>query len=122
MPQTDVVLIDDDPMIRFLVQEYLTAFNYKVATFENGATALEGLKETDAKVILLDLQMPMMNGFEVLENLRNNPSLATTPVIMLSANASDAAHMSTIQPDAYLEKPFQMDALLRAVSNATEKR
>lgn len=122
MTQTDVVLIDDDPMIRFLVQEYLTAFDYTVTTFESGSTALEGLKETAPKIILLDLQMPVMNGFEVLENLRGNPSLAPIPVIMLSANAADAAHMSTIQPDGYLEKPFQMDALLRAVSCAKEKR
>ncbi len=120
MTQTDVVLIDDDPMIRFLVQEYLSAFNYSVTAYEHGGSALEGLKEVTPRVILLDLQMPLMNGFEVLEQLRGDPNLANVKVVMLSANASDAPRLGTLQPDAYLEKPFQMDALLRAVAAPDE--
>ena len=121
MPQTDVVLIDDDPMIRFLVQEYLTACNFSVTTFESGQSALAGMKEAAPKIILVDLQMPTMNGFEVLANLRGDPLLAGIPVIILSANAADAPSMSTIQPDGYLEKPFKMDALLQAVAGATAR-
>lgn len=115
MSQGHIFIIDDDPMIRFLVQEYLKAADFTVDAFGSGGEALTALAPSLPDLILLDLQMPQMNGFEVLEKLRADESTAHIPVLMLSANAADARSMSSLQPNGYLEKPFQMQELLAAV-------
>lgn len=117
MSQGQIVIVDDDPMIRFLVQEYLKASGFTVEAFESGKDALAALDTLTPNLVVLDLQMPQMNGIEVLEHLRANPSTANIPVLMLSANAGEAQTMSTVVANAYLEKPFQMHALLAAVES-----
>jgi CheY-like chemotaxis protein len=61
------------------------------------------------------MQMPQMNGLEVLERVRADPSTAALPVLMLSANVADVRQLASVQPNGYLEKPFQMQELLAAV-------
>jgi CheY-like chemotaxis protein len=114
-----IVVIDDDPMIRFLIQEYLNAFGFSVEAFAGGSEALPAIELTPPDLVVIDMQMPDMNGFEVLEKLRTNPSTAHIATLMLSANASEGPELSEIQPDAYLEKPFQMQGLLEAVQNTS---
>ncbi len=116
MSSEHIVVVDDDPMIRFLVQEYLKASGFAVETCASGREALSSVASATPSLVILDLQMPEMNGVEVLEQLRANPATAGVPVLMLSANASDAHTLSATQADAYLEKPFAMQALLEAVS------
>lgn len=117
MSQGKIVVVDDDPMIRFLVQEYLKAAGFDVDAFEGGKAALAALSTLQPHLLVLDLQMPEMNGFEVLEKLRADPLTAAIPVLMLSANAGEAQTRSSVSADAYLEKPFQMQALLAAVES-----
>jgi CheY-like chemotaxis protein len=117
MSQGQIVIVDDDPMIRFLVQEYLKASGFTVEAFGSGAEALAALPSLMPNLVVLDLQMPQMNGIEVLEHLRGNPDTAAIPVLMLSANAGEAQTMSSVAANAYLEKPFQMQALLAAVES-----
>jgi DNA-binding response OmpR family regulator len=119
MGNRKVVVIDDDPMIRFLIQEYLNAFGFSIETFAGGSEALPVIELSPPDLVVIDMQMPDMNGFEVLEKLRANPTTAGVATLMLSANASDGPSLSEIQPDAYLEKPFQMQGLLDAVQNTT---
>jgi DNA-binding response OmpR family regulator len=104
-------------MIRFLVQEYLKASGFTVDAFESGKDALTALADLTPSLVVLDLQMPGMNGIEVLEHIRANPSTSGIPVLMLSANAGEAQTLSTVLANAYLEKPFQMNALLAAVES-----
>ncbi len=115
MSHTHILVVDDDPMIRFLVQEYLKASGFQVETCASGREALEKASADTPSLMILDVQMPEMNGIEVLEQLRAAPTTASIPVLMLSANASEAHTLSTVQADAYLEKPFAMQALLEAV-------
>jgi CheY-like chemotaxis protein len=112
-----VVVVDDDPMIRFLLQEYLKALGFSVDAYSAGREALEALANTTPDLIVLDLQMPEMNGIEVLTHLRQHPSTANTPVLMLSANATEARSDTSISADCYLEKPFQIQDLLSAVQS-----
>jgi DNA-binding response OmpR family regulator len=115
MSDTHILVVDDDPMIRFLVQEYLKASGFQVETCAGGREALAKVSTDSPSLMILDLQMPEMNGVEVLEQLRAAPTTASIPVLMLSANASEAHTLSTVKADAYLEKPFAMQALLDAV-------
>lgn len=117
MSKKHIVLVDDDPMIRMLVQEYLKAFGFEVSAFDSGADALSALSKTVPDLLVLDLQMPGMNGLEVLEKVRSDPRTEPVPVLMLSANAGEAQAMPGIMADQYLEKPFQMKAFLEAVES-----
>lgn len=119
MSNKKVVVIDDDPMIRFLIQEYLNAFGFSIEAFAGGTEALPAIQVSPPDLVVIDMQMPDMNGFEVLEKLRANPATAGVATLMLSANASEGPSLSEIQPDAYLEKPFQMQGLLEAVQNTS---
>ena len=129
-----VVVIDDDPMIRFLVQEYLTALGHTVSVFDQGRTALDNLLALMPDIVVLDMQMPEMNGLEVLSEIRARAELNNMPVLLLSANAAElkaaaglraAAGLKAednIRADCYLEKPFQMDTLLEAVQSTQRGR
>jgi|688.fasta_scaffold1108180_2 CheY-like chemotaxis protein len=114
-----IMVVDDDPMIRFLVQEYLTAVGYSVTACGGGAEALSSLQSFTPDLIILDLQMPEMNGLEVIENLKRTPETENIPVLLLSANASDAKSERGVTADHYLEKPFQMSDFLAAVKSTT---
>jgi len=79
-----ILLIEDDP---FLLSMYSTKFeleDFVVKTADNGAKGLELSKEVDPDIILLDIMMPKMNGFEVLENLKKDDKLKKIPVILLT--------------------------------------
>jgi CheY-like chemotaxis protein len=121
MSKKHIVVIDDDAMIRFLVQEYLNAFGFTVEAFPGGKEAIPAIEAKQPDLILVDMQMPDMNGFEVLAKLRENPITERIAVLMLSANASEGPQLSEVQPDAYLEKPFHMPNLLEAVENTARK-
>jgi DNA-binding response OmpR family regulator len=117
MSQGKIAVVDDDPMIRFLVQEYLKAAGFEVDAFDGGKAALAALANLQPNLVVLDLQMPEMNGFEVLQKLRQDPITAAIPVLMLSANASEAQTIANVSANAYLEKPFQMQELLAKVES-----
>ena len=112
-----VAILDDDPLIRMLVEEYLKAFGFEVTAFETPHAALAAMQQTPPDLLVLDLQMPVMNGFQVLTAMRADPATSEIPVLLLSANAGDASTMSETQPDRYLSKPFQMKELLEAVQS-----
>ncbi len=81
-----VLLIDDDPHIRELVAVYLTGMDFQLMTAENGRQGLDLLhQERGAMIILLDLIMPVMNGFEFIDEVRKHPEFAKIPIIVISA-------------------------------------
>ena len=112
-----VLVVDDDPVIRLLITEYLSNFGHSVEVLDNGADCLERLKGKLPDMLVLDLQMPLMNGIQVLENLRNNPSTSDLPVIMLSANeeSENVAASSGETAAKFLQKPFNMKEILQMV-------
>jgi len=80
-----VLLVDDDPATRGMMRRALEKAGWGVAEAENGQVALEALEAQPAGVVLLDLMMPVMNGFDVIAELRNRPHLQQIPVIVLTA-------------------------------------
>lgn len=118
----DVLLVDDDPHIRDMLVQLLEDEGYNVLSAANGRDAVEllrGARELP-RVIVLDLMMPVMNGWEFRATQRQDPSLAPIPVIVLSADHQVPRHAAELQVQAYLQKPVDFDALLRLVGNYTQ--
>lgn len=103
-----VMIVEDDEDIRESFAMLLTAEGYDVMTAVDGLDALEQLRARRPDVIMLDLMMPRMNGWEVVESLRADPALATIPVFVVSA-------VGDREPPAceqQLTKPVDVDELL----------
>ena len=114
-PRT-VLLVEDDLGIRETIAELLSEEGYGVTCAANGAEALAVLAHGGAPaVILLDLMMPVMNGWEFRSAIRNDPRLAHIPVIVLSAGLAADQRSSTLEAAAFLPKPIEDGKLLDAV-------
>jgi CheY-like chemotaxis protein len=81
-------MIDDDPLLRKLMERHFSTKGYTTRTAENGERALELLKEWHPDLILCDINMPVMDGYETLQRIRAIPDYANIPVVMLSAQSS----------------------------------
>ena len=106
-----VLLVEDDAEVRSSVAEILELEGFAVDTAIHGQQALDKLRAGAAPcVLLLDLMMPVMNGLELLEHLREEAELRTPPVIVLSANRGYEAEDLGVA--AIVRKPFDVDALV----------
>jgi two-component system KDP operon response regulator KdpE len=106
-----VLVIDDEPQIRRALQTALTAHGYTVETAENGSLGLATITTWAPDAVVLDLVMPVMDGFEVLRQVR---SWSDVPVIVLSARGQEPDKVTALDQgaDDYLTKPFGMGELL----------
>ena len=111
-----ILVVDDDPAIRDVVADILEMSDYRVQTANNGAEALAQIRADQPAVVLLDLMMPVMDGWEFLRRCRNVDKCARVPVAVMSAARDVAAAASELGAQAYLTKPFDMDAVLDVVS------
>jgi CheY-like chemotaxis protein len=120
MPQTatrcPVLIVEDDEDLREMMAQMLTLEGFESAAVANGREALEYLQDAEKPdVILLDLMMPVMDGWEFRRQQQADPAIAPVPVIVLSA--LDQARASTLEADAFLKKPLDFDHLLSLVRN-----
>ncbi len=112
-----ILIVDDDPVIRMLVTDIVSSFGHSVESSENGKDCLVRLTEGLPDIIFLDLQMPGMNGMEVLKQIRNDARTASVPVVMLSANSEvQSLGASDCQPDFYISKPFALADFLKVLN------
>lgn len=112
----EVMVVEDDFAVRDLLRELLEDAGYRVTWAANGREALAHLKLGGApRVILLDLQMPVMDGVEFRSAQRSDPVLAPIPVVVISADHGMDALLGEMQVEGYFAKPFELDALLDAV-------
>jgi DNA-binding response OmpR family regulator len=107
-----ILLVDDDPDILESTQYLVEAEGYEVDTAHNGREALERMSAAKPDVILLDLMMPVMDGWQFVEELRKGPH-AQVPVIVLSAIHGLSAKAKQLQASGFVAKPFDIDDLLR---------
>jgi CheY-like chemotaxis protein len=113
----DVLVVEDDDAIRELLKELLEEAGFRVIRAANGLEALASLRAGRApRVILLDLAMPVMDGLEFRTTQRRDPSLATIPVVVMSASDGIEQRISEMQVDGYLPKPFELQALLATLN------
>lgn len=112
-----ILAVDDERHIVRLVQVNLERQGYQVVTAYDGKEALEKVASENPDLIVLDVMMPYMDGFEVLQNLKKNPDTREIPVIMLTAKAQDADVFRGWQSgvDCYLTKPFNPMELIAFV-------
>ncbi len=112
-----ILAVDDERHIVRLVEVNLQRAGYEVVTAYDGREALEKVKSENPDLVVLDVMMPYMDGFEVLKNLKAEPATAEIPVIMLTAKAQDADVFRGWQSgvDCYLTKPFNPMELLTFV-------
>ena len=118
-----LLVVDDTEMNRDLLARRLRALGHQVAVAENGKQALEALAAAPYDLVLLDIMMPEMDGYAVLERLRDDPRLSRIPVVMISAVDEIASVARCIELGAadYLPKPFN-PVVLRARVTATLER
>jgi len=112
-----ILLVEDDFAIRETVAEVLEGEGFQVTCAANGQEALRRLGEAVSRpeVILLDLMMPVMDGWEFRTAQRSDPRYAAIPVVVLSAGAGAEGSLARLAPDAFLTKPFELDRLLDLV-------
>jgi DNA-binding response OmpR family regulator len=112
-----ILVVDDEVNIVRLIQVNLERAGYQVETANNGVQALEKIRANRPHLLVSDVMMPEMDGFELLSNIRRDNALEDLPVIMLTAKASDKDVMAGYSrgADMYLTKPFNPAELLSFV-------
>ena len=118
-----ILVVDDEPDCLSIIQCRLEWSKYEVITSANGADGIRIAEEEKPDIILLDNNMPVMNGLEMLERMRKNPVLRETPVIMVTAlcESSDIEAASAHGISDYVTKPIDFTRLLEKISNLLEE-
>ncbi len=118
-----IVVAEDEPQIARLIEFKLKKEGYSVTSKENGEEALQAIKEDKPDLILLDIMMPVMGGYEVLRRLKEDENLKNVPVIMLTARAQEKDVVKGIGMGAedYITKPFHPAELLARVKRILAK-
>lgn len=114
-----ILVVDDEPHIRKILQFLLQREGLQVELAENGEAALEAVQRFAPDLILLDVMMPKMDGFSVLQHLRGNIQTSWIPIIMLTAKGESSEKVRGLKGGAndYLTKPFNHDELMLRISN-----
>lgn len=117
-----VLICDDEEVLRDLVRATLDDGAYRVIEAEDGDQSLELAREVRPDLIVLDMMMPGRSGLDVLREVRSDPELAATPVVMLTARArvSDRDAALAAGADRYLAKPFSPLELISVVEELVD--
>ena len=112
-----ILVVEDSATQRQMITEFLEDKDYKVAIATNGVEALERIVQSNPDVVLLDVLMPQMNGYEVCRRLKKDPKTHEIPVIMCSAKITEVDRYWGIKigADAYIGKPFKQRELIETI-------
>lgn len=118
-----ILVVDDEPNVLRSLMQYLTIEDFEVETASHGEEALEKVDSFRPELILLDVMMPNMDGFEVLDAIKKKPGHDKTPVIMLTAKDQSSDVLKGYQSGAtsYLVKPFNLDELVETINQTLER-
>lgn len=113
-----LLVVDDDPGLLLAVSDTLRAEGYDVATARRGADALVRVAQTLPDLIISDIRMPGMDGYQLVRNLRSNARTRLVPIIFLTAKDETADRIEGFRTgvDAYITKPFDSDELVAIVA------
>lgn len=114
-----ILIVDDIPVNIILLKTMLTRTNVRILTATNGEEALDIVRRDKPELILLDIQMPVMNGWDVLRTIKSDPELKNTIVIVVSAYTSpeDIEQSMKMGAAGFIKKPVIMDILLSSVTS-----
>jgi chemosensory pili system protein ChpA (sensor histidine kinase/response regulator) len=112
-----VLVVDDSITVRRVTQRLLKREGYRVALANDGLQALERLQEEKPAVVLSDIEMPRMDGFDLVRNIRADEKLRDLPIIMITSRIAEKhrEHARELGVDHYLGKPYSEDQLLELV-------
>jgi two-component system, chemotaxis family, chemotaxis protein CheY len=116
-----VLVVDDDPDILEALSEILEAEGFEIRRARNGKEALDRLEPDAPQLILLDLMMPVMDGWEFAQRMRQRPpEIARIPIIVLSADRNVGSKAADLGAVGHLAKPFELNDLLELVRRSLE--
>ena len=119
-----ILVVDDEPFNVDYLEQELEDLNYETITASNGQEALEKIASESPDLVLLDIRMPVMDGFAVLEKVKANPAVRDIPIIVISANNDLQSVVRGIKLGAedYLPKPFEPTLLKARIESSLEKK
>jgi CheY-like chemotaxis protein len=119
-----VLVVDDDAINLQVIEHILDAAGCRLAFARNGAEAIDLAERRQPNLIVMDVQMPVMDGFEATRRIRANPATAAIPVVTLTAMAMPVDRLRCLEAGAtsYLSKPVDAELLRRTVATALAKR
>ncbi|MBI4055523.1 MAG: response regulator [Elusimicrobia bacterium] len=122
--QRDILLVDDDPNFQETLSDALSLKKVHLVGAASGTEALQKLQQVTPSLILLDVQLPDIHGFELCRVLRRSDRLRKTPIVFLSAKftePADRAEGLLVGGDAYLSKPIHVDSLWEEIDYLLDK-
>src|ERR671933_2669973 len=119
-----LLLVDDEPGVRLAVKEYLADSGFTVQVASNADDAWQILQQKTPDLVISDIMMPRVDGYQFLKKLRDDPRFKTLPVVFLTARGMTSDRIQGYQAgvDAYLPKPFDPEELIAIVENLLERR
>jgi len=119
-----IMVVDDSLTVRKVTQRLLEREGYRVLLAKDGVDALEQMQETRPDLMLVDIEMPRMDGFDLTRHVRGNEATAALPIIMITSRTADKHrnYAMDLGVDAYFGKPFQEESLLAAITGLLEAR
>lgn len=116
-----LLVVDDEPSVRRLMEHELTRRGYRVALAENGVAAIQMTRTLRPALVILDIMMPDLTGFDVIRVLKNDPETASIPIVVVSV-VEDRERGLRLGAGAYLTKPFAPEALVARVESLLAQR
>ena len=118
-----ILVVDDEPTIVRLMEFILARQGHQMLAAVNGEEALEKIRAHKPDLVLLDIMMPRIDGYEVAQQLRADPETASLPIIMLSAKAQteDIRRGGEVGVSAYVTKPFSPEHLVQVVTEHLQR-
>jgi DNA-binding response OmpR family regulator len=118
-----ICIVEDTPDLLENLSTFMTLEGFDVIACDNGAEALEKLKEVRPDLIITDIWMPLVDGFELIEKLKSDPDLSMIPVAVFSAAPLEAKEKNTLQDKVvgYIPKPVSMEEFLVHVETFLKK-
>jgi chemosensory pili system protein ChpA (sensor histidine kinase/response regulator) len=119
-----VLVVDDSLVVRRVMQKDLEADGLEVETATDGVHALEVLEKSTCDLALVDIEMPRMNGYELLQHLRDDPRYADLPVIIITSRSGEQHRQRAMElgADGYITKPYDIGQLDRMMRDAVTER
>lgn len=122
---TKILLVEDTPSLAMEIMDILRMESFDVALAINGSDAMEQLTQRPAHIVISDLFMPVMDGFQLISSIRNHPSLRETPIIILSARTTSDTidKVMALGSDLFIQKPCDSQYLVASIKKIlTEKQ
>ena len=124
MQQQTILVVDDDDLVALTVQRALKKFGYHVLVANSGRDGIQTARRYQPDMLVLDVMMPGISGYQVCREMRNDPMLSETPILFLTAKAEDDDKIEGLMAgaDDYMTKPFNMEELhlrVRAILRRT---